>query len=47
LVIVDLGNPGPLQLTGSMTVSAWVKASSFPADDAAIVSKLSNDPSPA
>jgi RHS repeat-associated protein len=41
---VDLGNPGPLQLTGSMTVSAWVKASSFPADDAAIVSKLSNDP---
>jgi RHS repeat-associated protein len=41
---VDLGNPGPLQLTGSMTVSAWVKASAFPADDAAIVSKLSNDP---
>ena len=36
---VDLGNPAPLQLTGSMTVSAWINSASFPADDAAIVSK--------
>ena len=28
-----------LQLTGSMTVSAWVNSSAFPVDDAAIVSK--------
>src|SRR5262249_22539425 len=31
---IDLGNPGALQLTGSMTVSAWINSSSFPADDA-------------
>ena len=36
---VNLGNPTALQLTGSMTVSAWVYATSFPADDAAVVSK--------
>ena len=36
---VNLGNPAALQLTGSMTVSAWVYASSFPVDDAAVVSK--------
>jgi hypothetical protein len=36
---VDLGNPAALQLTGSMTVSGWIKATSFPSDDAAIVSK--------
>ncbi len=36
---VDLGNPAALQLTGSMTVSAWIYASAFPVDDAAIVSK--------
>src|SRR5215510_1328506 len=36
---VNLGNPSALQLTGSMTVSAWINSSSFPADDAAIVSK--------
>ena len=36
---VELGNPAPLQLTGSMTVSAWVNSSAFPGDDAAIVSK--------
>ena len=36
---VELGNPAPLQLTGSMTVSAWVNSAAFPADDAAIVSK--------
>jgi len=36
---VNLGNPAALQLTGSMTVSAWINSSSFPGDDAAIVSK--------
>src|SRR5262245_47361882 len=36
---VNLGNPTALRLTGSMTISAWVYASSFPGDDAAIVSK--------
>jgi chitodextrinase len=36
---VELGNPAALQLTGSMTVSAWVNPTAFPRDDAAIVSK--------
>ena len=36
---VELGNPALLQLTGSMTVSAWVNSAAFPVDDAAIVSK--------
>jgi len=36
---VNLGNPAALQMTGSMTLSAWVYASSFPADDAAVISK--------
>src|SRR5439155_8987321 len=35
---VDLGNPGALQLKGSMTVSAWINATAFPGDDAAVVS---------
>ena len=38
---VDLGNPGALQLTGSMTVSAWIYSTTFPSNDAAIVSKYS------
>ena len=41
---VDLGNPSRLQLTGSMTVSAWVNASANPPDDGQIVAK-SNDAS--
>jgi chitodextrinase len=36
---VDLGNPATLQLTGSMTVSAWIRSAAFPVDDASIVSK--------
>ena len=36
---VELGNPALLQLTGSMTASAWVNSAAFPFDDAAIVSK--------
>ena len=36
---VNLGNPAALQLTGSMTLSGWINASTFPVDDAAVVSK--------
>ncbi len=36
---LDLGNPAQLQLTGSMTWSAWVKALGTPADDGQIVAK--------
>ena len=36
---MNLGNPTALQLTGSMTVSAWIYATAFPSDDAAVVSK--------
>jgi chitodextrinase len=36
---VSLGNPAPLQLSGSMTISAWINSSAFPIDDAAVVSK--------
>ena len=36
---VDLGNPTSLQLTGSMTVGAWVYATSNPSNDAQIVAK--------
>ena len=39
--LVNLGNPAVLQLTGSMTASAWIKPSVFPGDDAVIVSKRS------
>jgi chitodextrinase len=37
---VDLGNPVPLRLTGSMTLSAWINISANPGDDGAIVAKL-------
>ena len=37
---VDLGNSTMLQMTGSMTLSAWVKISSNPGDDGSIVAKL-------
>jgi glucose/arabinose dehydrogenase/chitodextrinase len=40
---VNLGNPPALQLTGSMTISAWVYIDSFPWDDAAVVSKRTGD----
>ena len=36
---VDLGNPTALQITGSMTWSAWVKASANPPDDGQIIAK--------
>lgn len=35
---VDFGNPNALRLAGSMTVSAWIRSTSYPVDDAAIVS---------
>ena len=38
---VDFGHPVELRLMGSMTISAWINSTSFPADDAAIVSSLS------
>jgi RHS repeat-associated protein len=41
---VDLGDPGTLQMTGSMTVSAWINSSAFPSDDGAVVSKLDTSP---
>ena len=41
---VDLGNPALLQITGSMTWSAWVKAAANPPDDGQIIAK-SNDSS--
>src|SRR4029077_5815521 len=39
---VNLGNPASLQLTGSMTISAWINSSAFPVDDAAVVSQRTN-----
>lgn len=39
---VDFGQSSALRIVGSMTISAWIKPSSFPADDAAIVSSLNN-----
>jgi len=36
---VDLGTPPALQITGSLTLSAWINSSSFPVDDAAVVSQ--------
>ncbi len=36
---VDLGNPTPLQLTGSMTWSAWVFATGTPPNDGQIIAK--------
>src|SRR5262245_6724116 len=37
---IDFGRPSALRLTSSMTISAWIKSSSFPRDDAAIVSSV-------
>ena len=36
---VDLGNPPALQLTGSMTWSAWIFATANPPDDGQIIAK--------
>ncbi|MCZ2076961.1 MAG: putative Ig domain-containing protein, partial [Bryobacterales bacterium] len=39
---VDLGNPASLQLTGSMTLSAWVYIVGNPPDDGQIIAKSDN-----
>jgi chitodextrinase len=39
---VDLGNPAALQLTGSMTVEAWIKAVADPLNDGQIISKAND-----
>jgi Concanavalin A-like lectin/glucanases superfamily/VanZ like family len=38
---IDFGHPAALRLLGSMTICAWINGTSFPIDDAAIVSTLS------
>ena len=40
---VELGNPVPLRLTGSMTLSAWINIAANPDDDGAIVAKSGGD----
>jgi hypothetical protein len=40
---VDIGNPTDFQLTGSMTLSAWVFPTGNPPDDAQIIAKDSGD----
>jgi hypothetical protein len=35
---IDFGHPPSLRLVGSMTISAWINSTSFPVDDAVIVS---------
>ena len=40
---IDFGHPSALRLTSSVTISAWIKSTSFPQDDAAIVSSRFGD----
>ena len=40
---IDFGHPTALRLTSSVTISAWIKSTSFPRDDAAIVSSRFRD----
>jgi hypothetical protein len=40
---IDFGHSTPLRLTGSMTITAWIRSTSFPKDDAAIVSQLEDN----
>lgn len=40
---VELRHAPPLRLTGSMTITAWINSTSFPPDDAAIVSQLNSN----
>ena len=39
---IDLGNPTSLQLTGSMTLEAWVFATGNPPDDGQVIAKSDN-----
>jgi len=41
---VDIGRSAALRLAGSMTITAWINSSSFPYNDAAIVSQFREDP---
>lgn len=42
---IDAGNPASLRITGSMTISVWIKATSFPGlDDNYILTKNDSDP---
>jgi hypothetical protein len=43
---IDFGHSRALRLVGSMTVSAWIKSTSYPVDDASIVSSLGPFPYP-
>ena len=40
---IDFGHSTAFRLAGSMTITAWINSSSFPVDDAAIVSQLDQD----
>lgn len=40
---INFGHSTALRLAGSMTISAWINSSSYPVDDAAIVSQLQGD----
>jgi hypothetical protein len=40
---IDVGHSTTLRLAGSMTIAAWINSSSFPVDDAAIVSQHKED----
>jgi hypothetical protein len=40
---IDFGHSTALRLARSMTISAWINSSSYPIDDAAIVSQLRGD----
>ena len=42
-VYLDCGRRVALRLPGSMTITAWIKSSSFPVDDAAIVSQFDHE----
>jgi VanZ family protein len=39
---IDFGHSSAFRLVSSMTISAWIKSTSFPSDDAAIVSNYSD-----
>jgi hypothetical protein len=41
---VNSGNTASLQLTDSMTLSAWIKISANPADDGSVIAKLGDAP---
>ena len=39
---INFGHPSSLRLAGSMTISAWINSTSYPFDDAAIVSSYNS-----